>query len=199
MPLCRDIITRALRKVGAVGQTEAPTAAEVDMGLFSLQSMFDGWAAAGMFGQLRDIHVTSDYEAKAGDRVRTTATVTLPTYAAVDTDPGGSDYGFCSGADTDRPQNRRLIVVVNPETGVRKTNLWDAWIGDWVEIQALTATSECPLAALGADGLACCLARAIADESTWTVPAQTERQASLFLARMAKGDGRRRPTEVEFF
>ena len=188
MPLCRDIITRALRKVGAIGLTDAPTSAEIDMGLAALQSMFDGWAAAGMFGPLRDIHVTEAYTAKTGQRIRTTEAVTLPTFDGTDADNCCDDYGF-SNCGSDRPQNRRLIVVVNPDTGVRQTNLWDAWLGAWVRIEALKEGDECPLSALGADGLACCLARVIADESSWTVGAQTERQANLFMTRLGGTDG----------
>lgn len=199
MPNCRDIITRALRKVGAVGVNDPPTTAELEMGMFALQSMFDGWASSGVFGRLRDVHVTEAYTASAGERVRSTQSVTLPTYDAVDTDENDDDYGSCRDATIDRPTNRALIVVVNPTTGVRETNLWDAWVGSWVRIEALAAADDCPLVALGADGLACCLARAIADESTWTVPAQTERQATKFLSRLATGDGRRQPTEAEYF
>lgn len=189
MPTCRDIITRALRKLAAIGAGDNPSINELNMGMAALQSMFDGWAAAGMFGSLKDVIATTAYAAKPGERVRSSQPVTLPDYLTDTT----------SGGDCNQPQNRHLIIVVNPVTGLRQVNLYDAWVGGWVRIDALTPSTECPLSALGADGLACCLARVMADESTWTVGAQTERQASLFMQRLGRGDGQRRDAEIEFF
>lgn len=191
MATCRDVITRALRKLGELGIGEVASNTDAATGMASIQTMFDAWATGGMFGPLRDLYKAEAYTAKAGERIRTTAAVTLPTYT---TDPDAVDV-----SDDDLPKDRSLIVVVDPTTGVRQTNLWDAWRGQWVRIEALTLTDECPLSALGVDDLACCLAKVIADEMNASVGAQTELRAAKFVQRMAqKRDSARRPTQPEF-
>lgn len=199
MPTCRDVITRALRKIGDIGRNESPSQADEDMGMSALQNLFDGWTAGGAFGPLRDVHKTSDYTARAGERVRTTFAVTLPTYVSEDGLTYADDYGF-GACREDRPRNRSLIVVVNPSTGERQTNIWDAWRGGWIRIEALKPADEAPLAALGADDLACCLARQVADETGAVVSDDTRRRATAFEARMKqRTDSARTPTPVEFF
>lgn len=192
MPTCRDIISRALRKLGYIGRTENPSDADARMGMDALQSMFDEWAAGGTFGPLRDVYKDAAYTARAGERVRTTAAVTLPPYDSTSPNAGCcDDYGMVSGCDS-RPMNRALIVVINPTTGTRVTNLWDAWRGQWVELEALTVTDEAPLAALGADGLACCLARALQDDTGQELGSETKRRAQAFENRIKQGADSRR-------
>lgn len=194
MPSCRDIITRALRKLGHIGRAENPSEADESMGLAALQSMFDEWAAGGAFGPVRDLYKDAAYTARAGERIRSAATVTLPDYTQVDGATYTDDYGFGVCRDV-RPRNRALIVVVNPTTGARKTSLWDAWSGQWVEIEALTPNDEAPLAALGADGLACCLARVLTDDTGQKLGDETRRRAQAFESRIKIGaDGRRDAT-----
>lgn len=198
MPSCRDIITRALRKLGHIGRTENPSEADESMGLAALQSMFDGWASGGAFGPVRDLYKDAAYTARAGDRVRSTAAVTLPDYTQVDGATYTDDYGFGVCRD-DRPRNRALIVVVNPTTGVSQTNLWDAWRGQWVEIEGLTPNDEAPLADLGADGLACCLARVLTDDTGQKLGDETRRGAVAFENRIKNGaDSRRDATPGVF-
>lgn len=199
MPDCRDVITRALRKLAYIGQSETPSTADEDTAMAALQSMFDAWAAGGAFGPIRDVYKDAPYTAKAGDRVRTTQAVTLPPYTADTAGGGCDDYGVRGACDGDRPSNRRLIIVVNPTTGERQTNLWDAWRGQWTRIEALKPADECPLAALGADGLACCLAVAISDEAGQPVGTMTQVGARGFMRRLtSQNDGRRTATRPEF-
>lgn len=194
MPTCRDIITRALRKAGHIGRNENPSDADEAMGMNALQSMFDGWISGGTFGPMHDLYRDAAYTARAGQRIRTTFPVTLPDYTQVDSSGYCDDYGFGHRRDG-RPQNRAVIVVVNPSTGERQSNLWDAWVGGWVRIEALQPGDEAPLAALGANGLACCVARAVADETGLKLNDETVREARAFVARIQQGaDGRRDAT-----
>jgi len=185
MPTCRKIIERAYRKLRELGAGQNVSDHDATLGLEALQTLFDGWAASGMFGPLADVYKVSEYTARAGERVRTTAAVILPAYTEVTPEGSSYDYGF-DGAPN-QPKDRSLIVVVNPTTGVRQTNIWDGWMGKWVRIEALTLTAECPLSAVGADDLACCLAKVIADEIGATLGAQSERRATLFTQRLAQG------------
>lgn len=195
MATCRDVITGALRKLGELGVGDQPSQQDAATGLAALQNMFDAWATGGMFGPLTDVYKSSAYAARAGERVRSTTTVTLPTYQDETVmDVGDAPYG------TNQPVDRSLIVVVNPTTGVRQTNLWDAWRGQWVRIEALTLSSECLLSALGKDDLACCLAKSMADEVNASVGAQTELRAAKFVQRLTqRRDSARTPTAPEFF
>lgn len=195
MATCRDVITSALRKLDELGIGDQPSQQDADSGLAALQNMFDAWATGGMFGPLTDVYKSSTYEARAGERVRSTATVTLPAYQdETESEVGDAPYG------TNQPVDRSLIVVVNPTTGVRQTNLWDAWRGQWVRIEALTLSSECPLSALGKDDLACCLAKSIADEINVPVGSQTELRAAKFVQRLTqRRDSARTATAPDFF
>lgn len=198
MPNCRDIVTRALRKIGHIGRTENASDADLSMGMGALQSMYDEWAVGGAFGTLVDVYRDVDYTAVAGQRIRTTHAVTLPAYTDA-TAPSVDDYGF-DRCDDGRPRNRSLIVVVNPTTGQHITNLWDAWRGQWIEIQGLAAADQAPLAELGSNGLVCSLACAVADDAGLAPTDDTRRAAAAFQRRLVnRHDGEREPTRAEFF
>lgn len=200
MTTCRYVITRALRKVGLLGKSASPTAADESMGMSALQTLFDGWVGAGKFGRLVDVYRDTAYEAKAGERVRSATSVTLPAYTQVTPETFGDDYGDTDRYDSDQPRARALIVVVDPATGVEQVNLWDPRVGQWIRLDSLTIGGECPLTNMGADDLACCLALLIADESGFQVGALTLRRATLFEARLGtNADSSRQPTNAQFF
>lgn len=197
MPTCLDIITRALRKLAYIGRNESPSQADEEMGLVALQSLYDGWATGGMLGRLCDVYKNAAYTARPGERVRTLYPVTLPTFTD-DGATGSDDYGF-KGCRNEIPANRALIVVVNPSTGLYVTHLWEIWRGQWVSIQGLKANDEAPLSVLGADGLACCLAEALADDAGQKAGDQTRKAATSFRMRLAmRLDGRATPAHMEF-
>lgn len=188
MATCREVITKAYRKLGAVGRKANLDATDSATGLSNLQSMFEAWISGGMFGRLWDVYSATDVTAKVGQRIRTTAVVTLPTF----TDEngwgsyccGGWDYGFYHD-ECNYTLNHAVIVVVNPTTGVQQINMWDSTTGQWVRLDALELGDPCPLSNLGVDDLACCLAKTLADEAGFTVGPQTERRAGMFEMRLA--------------
>lgn len=145
MTTCRDVVTRALHMAGVVPRGEDPDADELRDGLTVLQSLYDGWLIGGMFGRLKDVYETSDYEASEGERVyMTTGTLTLPTLIDDDRKP------------------RDLVAIEVFEDDVRRAYVWDRTA--WVQINDLEEADDAPLSSRGANGLAACVAVAYAEE-----------------------------------
>jgi hypothetical protein len=163
MPTCRDIITHALRQ-GRV--TSSPTAKEMAWGLTELQSLYDQWFSAGMFGRLRDRIESGDYEAQVGDRVRLTdgATATLPESLEDD--------------DEAPPYEAGAIEFINVDDGTTERHVFDN--GAWVEIGALALDDEAPLASRGQAGLAACLSLTLSEAFGSQPGPFTVRQAGAF-------------------
>jgi len=174
MPTCRDIVTRALRKVRAYAAGEEPSASDMNDGMDELQNLYEQWAANGMFGRLADVETAGDYEAGAGERIRLTetGTVTIPTSF----DDGGTSYP---------PYDMTYIEVIDTVLESVTRYLYDAGQGTWVEIGALTLDDEAPLATKGRGGLAACLAVAIAEEYGESVGPAVMRQAASFKTGLA--------------
>lgn len=202
MTTCRDAIASALRKLGALSKYENPSDQDEAVGMAAITTLFDGWLAGGKFGRLRDRYAAADYTARAGERVRSSAVITLPAYT---TDNAGSygcdDYGFWRGCDDSCPTNLAVIVVVNPVAGTRQVNLWEANVGAWVRLDNLTASDALPLATIGAEDFACCLAKALASEvgAAGELTPLTLQRANLFEQRLTmRADSRRTATRPEF-
>lgn len=141
---CREIVTRALHMIAVVPRGEDPEAAELADGMAVLQSLYDGWLIAGMFGRLIDVYESGDYEAGEGQRIYlSSGTVTLPT-------------------EVDERKPRDLVAVEFFDTDGRKAYVWDRTA--WVQITDLEAADTAPLSERGANGLAACVAVAFAEE-----------------------------------
>lgn len=153
MATVRDIVTDAYRVSGIIGITATPSSEEADFGLTGLQSMFQSWIGNAMFGEFTDKYKTAAYTALEGERVTTSGspTITRPTTY----EDGGIEYGDGSG-ERRAPRELSVIQVIDTTAGTEATYIFDR--GAWVEIEALTLNSTCPLADYGERGLAMCLA-----------------------------------------
>lgn len=166
MATVRDIVTRSLRMAGIVSQNEQAEAHELDNGLFVLQSMYDEWLTAGMFGRLDDVRLEVDFDAKPGQRIYAPAdTVTLPVFE-----------------DAECPW-RDLAAIEIFDVGGRRAYIWDRT--KWVRIDALSPGDDAPLALRGANGLAACLAVVYAEEYGAQVGAGAVRQSNAFKSQLS--------------
>jgi hypothetical protein len=186
MPTCRDIITRAFRKRKVYSPGEDPTSEDMSDGLVELQSLYESWAANGMFGRLADVQTDGNYTASAGERIRATnsPTITIPT----EFEDEGAAYP---------PYDMAFIEVVDVDEQEVRRYLYEA--GTWVEINGLTLDSEAPLAGKGQAGLEACLALQMEGWGGEIGPA-TMRQASAFkmgLSLKLGGDAQR--TAPDYF
>jgi hypothetical protein len=193
MATCRDIITRALRKLNEVHEGQpAPTAYAAKNALAGLQGWYDGAMATGLFGRLSDVTVADAYTAKEYERIVNTTVadvvVTLPD-TIVDAETG----------DTRVPLDLVPVIVINPVAGPL-SYIYDRMLGQWVGLNALTLDSEAPLSRRGADGLACLLAVVMSDEFSGAVGAATTARARAFLASISQRNSSvRRTVEYEYF
>lgn len=172
---CRNLIARAMRKLTVLGAGESPGASEATDALEVLQGLYDGWLTAGLFGAMTDVIKSADYTAKEFERVRKDAacTITIPT--TIEDEYTGLDRP---------PRDLAVIQVLYPATDARETHLYDATLGEWVRIEALTLDSVPPLYNRNRDGLASCLAEALADEYQTQVGALTIARAALFRSNL---------------
>jgi len=182
MTTCRDIIALAYRFSRLISLDERPEGAEAVIGLDILQSMYDGWFAAGEFGILNDVYVSSDYTAYEGDRVTRSAdeVITLPeTY--IDESPSYyphryHDYYYTNGKE--RPAfDFSAIEIVGLSRNIRDN-------GVWVNINDLTLDSPAPLTSLGKTGLAACLAVENTDFFGGDISPSTVIKANRFIAAL---------------
>lgn len=163
MTTCRDIITRALQQARIVALNRDPTASEAAAGMLSLQGIYDGWFASGMFGTLTDIDATGAYEANEGERITGASSVTKPTQI-----DAISDTGF-------RPPYE-LSAIVDVTNG----NRW-LWIdGAWVDCAGLTLDDTAPLATRDREGLSALLATYLAEGYGSEVGPMTARRGLTF-------------------
>lgn len=161
MATCRDIVTRSLRMVGIIGQGETPEAEELENGMVVLQSMYDQWFIAGLFGRLKDTREEGDNEAIAGQRIYAPdGVVTLPVFA-----------------DAECPWRDLSAIEVFDVSG-RRAYVWDR--DEWTRIDDLEPGDDAPLSGRGANGLAACLASYYAEEYGAQIGAGAARQAVAF-------------------
>lgn len=169
MPTCRDIIIQALRMSKVIASGEEPTADEAADGMFALQSLYEAWAAGGMFGRLRDTLTATAMTAEPGQRVRAlaSAVVTLPI---VSTDDGDDVPLFDLSA----------IEIIDVTAGARALYLFESARGGWSRIDALALGDEAPLAMRSRAGLAAALASSFVEQFGGTITAGIQRQAIQF-------------------
>lgn len=172
---CRNLIARAMRKLTVLGAGESPGASEATDALEVLQGLYDGWLTAGLFGAMTDVIKSADYTAKEFERVRKDAacTITIPTTYEDD------DTGL-----TRPPRDLSVIQVLYPATDARETHIYDATLGEWVRIEALTLDTTPPLFNRNQDGLACCLAEMLADEYQAQLGVLTAAKAAAFRSNL---------------
>lgn len=141
MATCRDIITYALRIGKVIGTRAEPTAAEAEMGMVALQSLYDQWRTGGMFGRLKDVYETTDYE--AGERQLVTS--------------DGSAITFPVTIDDDSPRAPRDLALIEANNGsAQVARIYDRT--GWIDLLGLTLDDAAPLADRGAYALGAALA-----------------------------------------
>lgn len=160
MVTCRDIITRALQQAGVVPLGRTPAAKESEAGLSALLGMYEGWVSGSMFGRLKDVYETSDYDANPGERVFADGfTVTLPLTVE---------------DETGTPRDLAAISVYNGG--------WVHWLweGAWINLTTLTLSSEAPLSGRDREGLSAALATYLAEGFGAEVGPQTFKRGARF-------------------
>lgn len=153
----------------------------------SLKALFQTWVANGMFGRLTDVYKTVAYTAREGERVHTSGSpvITIPTTYRADGEPG-----------TDRPPYDLSLIEVQ-DGATRKTWLYDR--SAWVDLQALTLASDCPLAERGIQGLSACVADEILSYVDRELPESAKRSAFRFRHALSYKLGSDRPARVAEF
>jgi hypothetical protein len=178
MATCREIISFGLRLARVYAPGEDPDAETMSDGLFTLQGMFDQWVAEGMFGRLTDVYKTEAYEAKEGERVVSTSTVTTPS--------------TIDDGDTRAPYDLSLIEAI--ESGERTVYLYDRT--GWVEIQGLALDNDCPLSTRGKDGLAAAFALRFVDMFGGAITPALASFGRKFMGSIAAKQGTTQPVQA---
>ena len=204
MATCNDIIRLAMGRIRQLRAGEIPTGQEAADGLLFLQSMYDQWTAAGLFGRLNDVIVTATYIAMEQDRIinDTGQAITLPLTITPssfsDTSwnwPDQRTWANMATATTRPPRDLSMVEIIGScgvtipigfsyvlqlKAPALSRYIYDRAKRSWVALNSLTLTGEAPLSDRGVIGLASCLAALIADEYNAKIGEGTQQAASLF-------------------
>jgi hypothetical protein len=186
MATCNDIIRRALQMTSIVALGEVPTADEAEFGMEALQSMYDAWVEGGMFGRLKDVYKTEDYEAQEQERVIAPSGVTVTLPVTVESVEG------------DRAP-REMSCIVTIINGVQVSRIYHK--GAWLTLNSLDVSDEAPLSDRGAFGLAASLALMIAETfQRGAVSASVASMARQFIGGVSlKLGATARPSETVYY
>jgi hypothetical protein len=191
MATCNDIIRLAMGRLRQLHAGEKPTAQEAMDGLIALQSMFDAWKGAGLFGRMYDVITSGAYTANEQDRVINDGgyAITLPLIIQPSVIPSvGNGYwsepdrrcwGNMAVSYPRPPRDLAMIEIVQNKVTMR--SFYDAPTRSWVRLDSLVLTATAPLASRGATGLSCCLATQMADDYGADIKASTQQAALTFM------------------
>lgn len=194
MATCRQVITDAWHDTGILDAEIDPSAIQATTGLRLLSGLYAYLVASGALGRFRRRLITGDYTAGENERVayegNTTAVVTLPTTIPVpaiferDRIDGGdfdTDFtGLTVPANVD--QNNRApddmataeIAGTTPEVFI-----YDAALGDWVQVTGLGLDDDAPLTGRFQSGLTAMLSVRIAGRSQTPLSQSLTTEAAL--------------------
>lgn len=192
MATCRWIVNTALRKIGRLAAGREPRTADATDTLAALQGLYGSWIAAGAFGRLTDVIPTADMTAAENQRIirdEDVIDVTLPEYVPAYSIP--LPYGALWPAVTqpidyaNRPPRDGSVVQIKDTVGGNvQTWIYDSTLREWTVIELLQLDSEAPRSRTDPQGLAACLAVAVADMFAAEVPQTTAMQAAAYQTAM---------------
>lgn len=177
MATCNDIIALGLRMGRVIGFNETPSAAEADIGMTVLQSLYDGWFIGGEFGQFTQVYKADDYTVEEQDHVtaETGVAVTLPTTFNDST----GEYGDGTGS---RRAPYELAAVAVEQDGSETRYVWEG--SAWTTLSGKALTDTAPLTKYGEAGLAACFAARYADTFGAAIAPGVAQQARQFMSTM---------------
>lgn len=138
----------------------SPAPEDAEACMMGLQDLLDRYVTAAR-GRLTEVYTTDAYEAGENEIIRRSAAQTI-TYPA--------------RIDNDRDPYDGSLVIVTGEP--RASRIYDGDRGDWVAIEGLTLTDECPFGLRDAAGIAAAVAQDQSDTFGVTLTGQTLRDAA---------------------
>lgn len=207
MATCRNIINRALRKLGRLGGGREPRTADQTDALAALQGLYTAWVASGAFGRMADVTPLTDYTAGENERIiRTDATiaVTLPETVPYYSDPlpynrerdtYATNYEAVD-CNNRPPRNGALVQIKDRAGGKVETWIYDGTARDWVSIENLQLDSEAPRSGTDPEGLSALLATELADTFGAELGPTTLNQAKRYTSGMVSDFSRPRQTAM---
>lgn len=203
-----NIIKRALKKLHVLPSGMDPTAAQAYDAMEALRGLVMEMVGMGTFGRLYDVIANADVTAMEWSRIRCDTpgiVITLPTTITASTAGSwpwnwygaGPDYGwwYVDGwASYPRPPFNMAPIVYIDSDGNETTSIYNAFGGEWVQVNNMAQQDSFPFAAAWREGFAAMLAERLVDEYAATLGAQTAKQAAWCRYSLTNrfGDGNRR-------
>jgi hypothetical protein len=185
---CRDIIKKALRRIGVVAAGREPSAAMAEEALGHLIDQYKDWVAKGVFGKFRDVRITAaTYTPREQERViiadENSCAITFPQVVTEEWGDyvggfGGHDYGFVSyGAtacvqriETRTPRDQSVILITTECDCETRIRVYEASSARWQRIDTLELADAAPMSVLHEKLLADVLAGNLAEGYGQAIP-----------------------------
>ncbi len=217
MPLCRAVISDALRALKAIAPGEDPDIDMLNTGLEALQNLILEWHNAK--GPLIDVDVTGNYTPGESQRVRVqagdTITVTLPNAIALYDGFDPYDYGFdpgqvsqsyipqgttasADGVSYRQPRDGARIEIVGTTEALY---IYRADLNEWMPAYGLTLSTEIPLNGRYAGALGALLADRLMEPLSVNEPSPglAKRVARANAALLIQTGTQRDPVRAQYF
>lgn len=187
MATARDLISRALRKIGKLGAGREPRLADQEDALETLKSLLLSWVQSGAFGRLSDVVPLSDYTAGENQRIfrnsNAVTSITLPELVPAYANPlpynleRAYPVNYAAAVSNMRPPRDGAVVqIADYDNDLVTTYLYDGTARLWVEVGGIGLDDTVPRTS-DAEGFSACLARDLADTFGMTAGEATRRQA----------------------
>ena len=217
MPLCRAVISDALRALKAIAPGEDPDVDMLNTGLEALQNLI--LEIHNGRGPLKDVDVTGNYCPSENQRVRVqagdTITVTLPNAIPYYDGFDPYDYGFnpvtaeydwapqgttaqADGIEYRQPRDGARIEIVGTTEALY---LYRADLNEWMPAYGLTLSTEIPLNARYAGPLGALLADRLMEPLSVNEPSPglAKRVARANAALLIQAGTMRSPVRAQYF
>lgn len=210
MATARDIISRALRKIGRLGAGREPRLADQEDALETLRSLLLSWVESGAFGRLSDVVPVGDYTAGENQRIfrnsADTNSITLPELVQAYANPlpynreRAYPVNYEAAVSNMRPPRDGAVVqIADFENSLVMTHIYDGVARLWREVGGIGLDDTVPRSGDG-EGLSACLARDLADTFGTVAGEATRRQARRYEDAMVLRFSTPRETAVgEYF
>lgn len=181
MATCQKIIEVAWRRSGVFAAGVDIPDTQMTVGLERLQDMYNNMVGEGLLGRFNDVWLDAGatYVAQEQDRIYCTDNTVVVTV--------NTTFVDANTGKTRTPLDRAAIIIVKPfNDDPTSLQIWDAYSGAWVNVEALAIGDYAPFSKRFEEGLKNFLAVKLADEAGYSIRPSLARDAGMFKMQISR-------------